>query len=192
MATTEEKTEPLAAPSAEVKESAEQTPNLDEEKTKTESQPTEDKKNAEQTATDHPEEKPREKTEEEKKQEFLERQTAIIVDSIREFVGGKRITSTEVIRVIAHGMSVAAKLKIDNKNKKIVVIAGVKAYINGTDWAEDDKIVLCEFVDLTISSYIDTVADVHKGKIDLTQPPSNEMQSKSISSSKNSSCCVVM
>ena len=81
----------MAAPSAEVKESAEQTPNLDEEKTKTESQPTEDKKNAEQTATDHPEEKPREKTEEEKKQEFLERQTAIIVDSIREFVGGKRI-----------------------------------------------------------------------------------------------------
>lgn len=155
-------------------------------------QPPEEKKDAPQPEPKpetQPEPQP-EKTPEEKKKEFLERQTAILVEAIKDFVGGKRLTSTEIVRVIAHAMSVAAKMKIDNANKKIVVIAGIKAYINGTDWPEDDKIVLTEFVDLTISSTIDTFADVHKHKIDLTQPATTEMSSKSVSSQK--SCCTIL
>jgi hypothetical protein len=125
----------------------------------------------------------------EKKKAMLERQTAIIVDAVKEYVGGKRITSVEIVRVIAHAMSIAAKMSIDNKNKKIVVIAGVKAYINGTDWQEDDKIVLCEFIDLTIEPTIDTIAAVHTKKIDLTQPKSVEIKS---SNDSQKSCCVIM
>lgn len=159
---------------------------IPEEKKEEVSPPTEETKKP-QPEEKIPEKAP-EKTPEEKKKEFLERQTAILVEAIKDFVGGKRLTSTEIVRVIAHAMSVAAKMKIDNTNKKIVVIAGIKAYINGTDWPEDDKIVLTEFVDLTISSTIDTFADVHKNKIDLTQP--TEMSSKSVSSQK--SCCTIL
>lgn len=137
--------------------------------------------------------KPKEiKTEEEKKQELLERQTAIIVQSIKEFVGGKRLSAPEIVKVIAYAMTIAAKMKIDNQNKKIVVVAGIKSYINGTSWPEDDKIVLIEFVDLTISSTIDSVADYHKGKVKPIQGESGEMASKSMSVDSQKSCCVVM
>lgn len=99
--------------------------------------------------------------------------------AIATFVGEGQVKTADVVRVIAHGMSVASKMQIDNKSKKVCVMAGIKNFVSMTNWDAEDKDLVSDSIDLLVPQMIDTIADVHVKKIDLTQ-------------AQQKSCCVIL
>ena len=116
---------------------------------------------------------------EEKANEKMVNNIKYMTRAIATFVGEGQVKTADVVRVIAHGMSVASKMQIDNKSKKVCVMAGIKNFVSMTNWDAEDKDLVSDSIDLLVPQMIDTIADVHVKKIDLTQ-------------AQQKSCCVIL
>jgi hypothetical protein len=89
-----------------------------------------------------------------------------IVNTIKDVIGGKKITQGLIIRVVANCMTVSARMKIPGGVKKQVVTNALEQYIrNNSDLTQDEIDLMMAFVDTIVSEAIDVIADVANGNI---------------------------
>lgn len=89
-----------------------------------------------------------------------------IVDCIVDLLDGRKLTSGMIIRVVANCMKTAAQMKVSNNIKKKIVIAGIEKFIKEKSGLSEDEVnTVMAVVDTVVSEAIDTLADVHSGKL---------------------------
>jgi len=89
-----------------------------------------------------------------------------IVDCIVDLLDGRRLTSGMIIRVVANCMKTAAQMKVSNNIKKKIVITGIEKFIKEKSGLSGDEVdTVMAVVDTIVSEAIDTLADVHSGKL---------------------------
>ncbi len=92
-----------------------------------------------------------------------------VVDGISDLLHGRKLTEALIIRVVANCMILTSKMKLQNHVKKGVVIAALEKYIKTrSDLSQDEVDALMTIVDVVVSDAIDVIADVKKGRIDLS------------------------
>jgi hypothetical protein len=91
-----------------------------------------------------------------------------IVRSIEDVLGTHKLTPEILFRIVANCMAVAKNMKVQNHNKKEIVIQGLSKFISrksGLGQAEVE--LLLGMVNQLVDDAVDTIADVGNGTIDV-------------------------